>query len=159
MTKGLDSTKLLPGIVVVVLVLFAAIWLWICWQIWSFAPTAEQPQLPLPTAVVTTAGYLATTVGTATAAVLGLTVATVALQTQDRTVGTLSTAAASRVKDDLMLVLAVAVYFAIGVVILVTWVVRSDVAPELVSTFALSILGWAGGAVSAVLRAPTAPSG
>ena len=151
---------LLKVIAGTVLVLFAGIWGFICYQILTpfTIPTDAVPtRVVLSDAVVTTAGFLATTVGTATAAILGITVAQVKTGTgqgdsDQQQAGSLATQAANKVGDDKMLVFAVALYFAVGIMILVTWLIRPESSPELVQTFALSILGWAGGATTSVLK-------
>lgn len=129
--------------------LFAGVWLVIAWRLFKFVPTDTQKTLPLTDAVISTAGYLATTVGAGTAAVLGITITKIAQES-----GTSLQTAVGRVTADAPLVAAgVMAYAVVGAVILLTWLANAGEAPDLVKAFALGVLGWAGGAFGAIFKA------
>lgn len=98
-------------------------------------------------AVITTAGFLAATVGAGTASALGTTIQ-VALQHP----GPYSEKLAEVSKNAPLLLAGVVTYFFVGVVVLVVWLLRAEVAPDVVKTFSLGVLGWAGGAFASVFK-------
>lgn len=129
---------------------FAALWLWINWSVWQFVPASPGDELVFSDRVLTTAGFLATTVGAGTAAVLGITIKDVAKGN-----GTESLAARvnTAVKTSPLLVTGILLYFFTGIVTLIVWLANPDETPDVINAFALGILGWAGGAFAAVFKA------
>jgi uncharacterized membrane protein len=141
--------KIVNIIAMTVVLFFAAVWLAISWKLWRFTPTPSQTKLVLSDPVITTAGFLATTVGAGTAAVLGITISKV----DGAANGTLSARVNNAVSDSPLLVAGILVYFFTGVVTLAVWLLNPNEAPDLTKTFALGLLGWAGGAFSGVFKA------
>lgn len=140
--------KLVNIIAMTVVLFFAAVWLAISWKLWRFNPGTGQAELVLSDPVLTTAGFLATTVGAGTAAVLGITISR--LGNQDNT--TLATRVNNAVASSPLLIAGVLIYFFTGVVTLAVWLLNPNEAPDLIKTFALGLLGWAGGAFSSVFK-------
>jgi hypothetical protein len=51
-----------------------------------------------------------------------------------------------------MLSIGILTYALVGVFVLVVWLVKSDIATDMVSAFALGVLGWLGGSFAAVFQ-------
>ncbi len=51
-----------------------------------------------------------------------------------------------------MLSIGIAVYALVGVFVLVVWLAKSGSATDMVSAFALGVLGWLGGSFAAVFQ-------
>ena len=130
------------------LALFAGIWIWIGWKLWHFNPTMEKPKLDLSDAVVSVAGFLASSVGAGTASVLGIEIQKVQ-DGGDKTFGSKISAAA---QSNFLLLLGIVVYAAVGPFNLLAWLGHSSAAPELIGAFGVGVLGWLGGAFTAVFR-------
>lgn len=129
----------------VFLVLFIGVWGFVIGQVW-----AASGSLQLPDGIVTVAGFLASSVGAATAAILGIEIQKIQQSGSQGGVGANVRAAAGA---DKMVTTGVYVYAAVGIAVLVTWLARESVSPELVKAFALGALGWFAGSFSAVFRA------
>lgn len=134
--------------------LFAGVWIWIGWMLIRFDPNDEVRVLVLSDPLLITAGFLASTVGAGTAAVLGITVAEVKPTNPPGT--SLADSVNAKVRANPLLLAGVLIYFFVGVFILIMWLARSDQAPDIFKTFAIGILGWAGGAFSSVFKAKSA---
>jgi hypothetical protein len=137
---------ILQALSLLVLGLFAGIWLYIGWEVWHYEPTPEHPEIAFSDAVVTVAGFMAAAVGAGTASVLGIEIQKAESGT---TLGTAVNAAATA---SALLTGGILLYAAVGVFVLVAWLGHSDVAPDMVNAFALGVLGWLAGAFAAVFR-------
>jgi hypothetical protein len=129
---------------------FAVLWCVLCVQVLRFSPMAGAPSFSLAQAQVVIAGFLATTVGAGTASVLGITVAEVVKANGAGFAAALN----QKVKTQPLLIIGVLAYFLVGLFVLGVYFFNSAKAPEMFGAFALSALGWAGGAFSAVFKAP-----
>jgi hypothetical protein len=150
-----DVRKSLIGMIALTFVLlYAGVWVAIAWKLARFHASPGHAQVHIADAVMTTAGFLSTTVGAGTAAVLGITIAqaTTAGANETRTLGKRITDSAA---NSTILFVGVSVYFIVGIAVLLAWLFKSSEAPDVIKTFALGILGWAGGAFSSVFRAKT----
>ena len=137
----------------VVLALFAAIWIWIGWELAVFDSTPKDPTLSLDEAQLLIAGFLASAVGAGTASVLGFEIQNVPRGGGTTTLATRITKAAG---TSGLLTTGILVYVVVGIAVGVVFFFRSDVAPDMVDTFAMGVLGWLGGAFSAGFRTQTA---
>ena len=135
---------MLPGLAVLVLVLFAAIWIWIGVELLLFD---GKPPLSFDEAQVEVAGFLASAVGAGTASVLGIEIHKAGA---DETL--LAKKVGAAFANSLLLVAGVATYAIVGVFVLAVWVFNSTVAPDMIGAFALGVLGWLAGAFTAVFR-------
>ena len=145
-TIGGTMDTILKAIAAVFLALFAGIWLWVAWKLWRFNPTTEVPTLTFSEAIAGTAGLVSVAVASATAGVLGIEIQ------KGRGSGRTGITLTDAVKASTFLKIGVLTYFIVGVVNLVVWLGNSEVAPEMVGAFALGVLGWMGGAFSAVFQ-------
>ncbi|GAA1507141.1 hypothetical protein BJ978_000820 [Agromyces terreus] len=134
-------------IVGAVLVLFVGTWLVLLIQTWAFEATEATPKLILNTAVVLAAGTLSTALGAQTSAALGFAVAEVKRGGGGNDFSGLAVGQ----KLTAMTYVAILAYVAVGLTVFFTWL-ADPVAPETVSTFALSILGWLVGALGVALK-------
>jgi hypothetical protein len=139
--------KILNVIAMVFVAFFAVLWLLVDLRLWHYTPTATAKTLTLSDPVIQTAGFLAATVGAGTAAVLGITIKDAA-----KGQGTVGTRVNDAVKASPLVLTGVLIYFFVGIATLAVWLCNPDEAPDLTKTFALGILGWAGGAFSAVFK-------
>lgn len=139
---GALREQLITIIGAAVVAVFVAAWAWVLWLVWAQPPGADP--VTLGGALVATAGALSTTVATLTASALGFTIADV--KNRDDVSLSVSTVGKELSKPAAAAILA---YLIVGLAVLVTWVVRESVAPELVVTFGFSILGWLVGGASA----------
>ena len=133
------------------LLLFAAVWLWLCWEFYRYTPTEAKPELPIDTFQTTVAALLAGTVASATAAFLGIEIAKA-----NQTLGVQASrwAALSDVfQRKHVLVAGVVTYAVVGIVVLLLTFGDSAKAPELFETFALTLAGWVLGSMTAVFTA------
>ena len=141
-------TKILEIISGLVLLLFVAMWLWIAVRVLRFEPTPEAPALTFTTLQVTVAGFLASSVGAGTASILGIEIKKINDSQGDSLVGRVNTAA----KASWLLSLGILLYMLVGGFVLMVSVFVEPAVPDMVSAFALGILGWLGGAFAAVFR-------
>ncbi len=137
---------------IVFVFLFAVVWLVLSWQVLTFDQVTQKPPLAVGSQLVVVAGFLATTVGTATAGWLGI-------EIQKPTVNGSSVAEggvpwAGRLKEIFANFSVVTVscwtYLAIALIVLLLTIFKSDVAPQVYQAFMLSGLGWLAGAFAAV---------
>jgi hypothetical protein len=143
----------LAGLAGLVLVLFAAIWIWIGFKMLGFSGTKDTPELTFSDAQVTVAGFLASAVGAGTASVLGFEIKNVQRQGGDQGVASLGTQLSTAVAQSWMLIIGIGVYAVVGVFVLLVWFFNSTTAPEMVNAFSLGVLGWLAGAFAAVFKA------
>ena len=148
---GVKVQKALNVIAMTFVAMFAGIWLWIAWKVARYIPTDTAKTYPMSGPLGTTAGFLAATVGAGTASVLGITIA----ETKGRTQNTFGARLADAGKDSPLLITGILVYFFVGIAILLVWLANPNEAPDAINVFALGVLGWAGGAFTAVFKAPS----
>ena len=129
--------------------LFAGTWTAVIVLVWTFTPTEADPLPVLGGGMVLAAGTLATALGTQTASSLGIAIGTVGQATPDTQITTAAVAANLPART----YVAVVLYVLVGLAVFFTWLLRESVSPELVSAFALSLLGWIIGAASTIFKA------
>lgn len=149
--KRAVRAQLITIIGAAVILAFVGVWGWVLILVWTQVPPPGSSTIALGNALVVTAGTLTTTVGTLTAGALGFTIADVkkkeSLEVTVVNVGKqLSVPTAW----------AIVAYLLVGLAVLVTWIAREGVAPELIVTFGFSILGWLVGGAGAAFRDPEA---
>ena len=120
---------------------------------WTYQATDAAPVPTFTTGLVLAAGALGTAMGTQTASSLGFAVGTVDGKNQ-----TPITTAAVTAELPGRTYVAVALYVLVGLAVFGTWLLREAESPELVSAFALSLLGWIIGAAATIFKAVGAPS-
>lgn len=151
------------GISFAVLLGFISMWLWLSREMWQFKPSQGKPRLEVDPVFASLAGLLSTTVATATAAVLGFEAQTPLQLGQSwwQVVKSLLRKAFSTAG---LLAVGCVSYVAVGCLVIVVYLANRAEAPETVSAFYLSAVGWALGAFSStfqdppVVEAVTAPS-
>jgi len=131
---------------VLVLALFASIWIWIGIKLLSFHPSRQTPVLTFTEPQVTVAGFLASAVGAGTASILGIEIQKV--NGQNTLVAQVNQAAT----NSGLLTFGILLYAAVGIFVLMVWVFSSNASPDMVGAFSLGVLGWLGGALAAVFR-------
>lgn len=141
-------SRILQLLASLLLVLFAGIWIWVGVKIWMFHPTQAQDKVTFTAAQVMVAGFLASAVGAGTASVLGIEIQKIPSQHGDSVAIQIGQAA----KGSRMLSIGIATYAVVGVFVLVVWLAKSNVSSDMVSAFALGVLGWLGGAFAAVFQ-------
>lgn len=144
-------------VAVAVMALFAGIWFWIDWRVWHFMPDGDAERFALSVPVITVAGFLGSTISTATAAVLGIKIGGAGWD-DDGNKRSISDRVDTAVSASPVLVAGVLVYFFIGFLTLIVWLANPNEAPDLTNSFATGVLGWAVGAFSAVFKADPPPS-
>jgi hypothetical protein len=150
--------KIINIIAVAVVLLFAGIWFWIDWRVWHFIPLYEGDKFGLSTPVITVAGFLGSTIGTATAAILGIKILGPGAGGSNIN-KSISDRVNNAVSDSPILLTGVLSYFFIGFLTLIVWLANPNESPDLSNSFATGILGWAVGAFSAVFKADTSNPG
>lgn len=138
--------RILQLLSLLVVGLFAAMWVWIGIKLLGFDPTAGDPTVGFTDAQATVAGFLASAVGAGTASVLGI-------EIQNAAQGSLGTRVNEAVNSSKLLAFGILVYAVVGTFVLVVWIFNSGEAPEMIGAFALGVLGWLSGAFAAVFRA------
>jgi TRAP-type C4-dicarboxylate transport system permease small subunit len=135
------------------LLLFAGVWGWIGFELWNFTATKEEPTLTFDEVQLGFAGFLASAVGAGTASVLGFEIQ----KKPDAPVTeeSLGTRVAKASSDSPLLPIGGFVYLVVGIAVASGFFFRSDIAPEVVSTFSWGVLGWLAGAFAAVFKAKT----
>jgi hypothetical protein len=132
------------------LLLFAVLWLVLCVVVWGHSGSTP---VVFPDAVVTTAGFIGTTVATSTAAVLGITIQAATVTANDTTNDkSFSTATTEELAKARMTSVGALVYLVVGVAVLATWLAKANVAPDLFKAFGLTVLGWAAGGFAAIFK-------
>lgn len=145
-------------VAVAVMALFAGIWIWIDWRVWHFMAPGDGERFPLSVPVITVAGFLGSTISTATAAVLGIKIGGAGWD-ESGNKPSISERVNSAVSASPVLMTGVLVYFFVGFVTLIVWLANPNEAPDLTNSFATGVLGWAVGAFSAVFKADPPPGG
>jgi hypothetical protein len=141
-------SRLLQLLALLLLLLFAGIWVWVGIRVLQFHPTIPGQKVSFTEAQVTVAGFLASAVGAGTASVLGIEV-----QKVDRELGqSIAVQIGQATKGSLMLTVGILTYALVGIFVLVVWLAKSDITTDMVSAFALGVLGWLGGSFAAVFQ-------
>jgi len=146
--------------------LFVAVWGSVLLRVGLWVPDGRTAAPPLNGALVTAAGVLATSLSSLTASALGFTIAEVRRDERDeedarraRAPGAPGTGTAtgfnpaeitSRLSG--RIVAAVMVYLAVGLLVLLLWLVKGTASTDLIGAFALSLLGWLIGAAGVVFQ-------
>jgi hypothetical protein len=152
------KSRLKIGVSFVVIAGFTAIWVWIALDVWQFKPTDAKPKVEIDAVVSSLAGLLSTSVATATAAMLGFEVKT-QLEVQQRWWEIVKRVLRRAFTIPGLLMLGCIAYVAIGTLVVVVYLTNRSEAPETVSAFYLSAVGWALGAFSATFKDPPTPYG
>lgn len=165
-TVGNRSGKIGTGLIALAfVVLFIAFWGGLLWEVFT-----ADAQVELAEHQETILAFLATTVATGTAAVLGINV--VSLTSKENADGTTapegtppregtmtlkaaSVATGQALRASIVLWIGVGAYLVVGVLVVAAWFYRADVAPDALSTFGSSVLGWLAGAFAGVFKAST----
>ncbi|HJV99625.1 MAG TPA: hypothetical protein VJ617_11090 [Arthrobacter sp.] len=147
----------------VFLSLFVAVWGAVLLRVGFWVPDGRTVAPPLNGALVTAAGVLATSLSSLTASALGFTIAEV--RRDERAAGDRRPAGPgapggamafnpSEVTARLSgrIVAAVVVYLAVGLLVLLLWLVKGTASTDLIGAFALSLLGWLIGAAGVVFQ-------
>lgn len=147
---GWFTNNVFTVIAAVIIVIFVGTWLAVLVPYWGYNldPAAPLPAPVLGSGLVLAAGLLATTMGTQTASSLGFAVA----QVRHETRGGAFTAQAVATRLSGATYAAIFAYLAVGLAVFITWLVKQSVAPEVLTAFALSLLGWLIGAAGVIFR-------
>jgi hypothetical protein len=129
------------------LLLFAGMWIYVGWRLYDFDPTDEKPKLVFSPEFASVAGFVAAAVAAGTAAVLGI-----EIQKGRNGGGGGAETLANAVKTSALLQFGILLYFAVGLGILLVWLSDTEIAPEMVASFAWGALGWMAGAFTAVFQ-------
>ena len=143
--------------------LFVAVWGSVLLRVGFWVPDGRTLAPPLNGALVTAAGVLATSLSSLTASALGFTIAEVRRDERDkearrrlahRIPGAAVAFNPSEVTARLSgrIVAAVVVYLAVGLLVLLLWLVKGTASTDLIGAFALSLLGWLIGAAGVVFQ-------
>ena len=138
--------------------LFVAVWTSVLLRVGFWIPDGRTVAPPLNGALVTAAGVLATSLSSLTASALGFTIAEVRrdeevrrdLQPGDAGVAFNPAEVTARLSP--RIVAAVVVYLAVGLLVLLLWLVKGTASTDLIGAFALSLLGWLIGAAGVVFQ-------
>ena len=141
------------AISLVVVLGFAVIWLWLCSEVRQFKPTTTKPKLEVDAVMSSLAGLLSTSVATATAAMLGFEVKT-RLQQNQSWWDTLKGMFRRAFTVPGLLTIGCVTYVLVGVLVVVVYLSNRAEAPETMSAFYLSAVGWALGAFSSTFKDP-----
>lgn len=141
-------SRILQLLALLVLLLFAGIWVWVGVRILQFHPTSPGQKVTFTNAQVMVAGFLSSAVGAGTASVLGIEVQKVSAEQGQ----SIAVQVGQATKGSLMLSIGILVYALVGTFVLLVWLAKSDSATDMVSAFALGVLGWLGGSFAAVFR-------
>lgn len=141
--------------------LFVAVWGSVLLRVGFWVPDGRTAAPPLNGALVTAAGVLATSLSSLTASALGFTIAEVRRDEETRrglTDGNTDAATAGFNPAEVTarlsgrIVAAVVVYLAVGLLVLLLWLVKGTASTDLIGAFALSLLGWLIGAAGVVFQ-------
>jgi hypothetical protein len=123
----------------------------------TFEATTAKPRFEVSSLIGSVAGFLATSVATGTAAALGIAIATVrlaAFQAGAVESSRLGAAGRSVLSTRRWLAAGCYIYIVVGIVVFLVFLTCESKAPGMMSTFALSVLGWLAGAFAAAFKAP-----
>jgi hypothetical protein len=140
-----NPNRILQGLSVLVLLLFAGIWIWIGLALLKFNPTDADPVRMFTDAQTAVAGFLASAVGAGTASILGI-------EIQKASGANLAAQFGEAATSSKVLAAGILTYAAVGVFVLICWMSKSTAASDVIGAFALGVLGWLGGAFAAVFR-------
>ncbi len=151
-TSWLEA-NLVTALAGLVLLLFAGVWIWLSIKLLTFTASTAHPTLTFSTAQVTVGGFLASAVGAGTASVLGFEIQQVsaapgAMVARPNVAAQVNQA----VTGSPVLLLGILTYAGVGIIVLVSWLIDSSGAPDVISSFGLGVLGWLAGAFGAVFR-------
>jgi hypothetical protein len=139
--------------------LFVAVWGSVLLRVGFWVPDGRTVAPPLNGALVTAAGVLATSLSSLTASALGFTIAEVRRDEQvqrDLAPGDADAVSFNPAEVTARLsgriVAAVVVYLAVGLLVLLLWLVKGTASTDLIGAFALSLLGWLIGAAGVVFQ-------
>ncbi|MGK3958682.1 hypothetical protein ACLKOZ_21115 [Arthrobacter sp. R4] len=143
--------------------LFVAVWGTVLLRVGFWIPDGRTVAPPLNGALVTAAGVLATSLSSLTASALGFTIAEVRRDEREQEARRPSGPGApggamafnpSEVTARLSgrIVAAVVVYLAVGLLVLLLWLIKGTASTDLIGAFALSLLGWLIGAAGVVFQ-------
>lgn len=151
-TLGNRSAKIGTGLIALAFILlFVVFWSGLLLRVF----TADEPVV-LAEHQETILAFLATTIATGTAAVLGINVVNLTSEETDGSTLKAATAATGQaLKASILLWVGVGAYLVVGMLVLVAWFHHADVAPDALSTFGSSVLGWLAGAFAGVFKAST----
>lgn len=135
---------------IAILACFAGVWIYIMRKVADFEPTKELPTLELATGIVTLAGLLGTTIATVTASALGFTIASVKAAARGNDSGVTANTVGAALSTPTLF--AVITYVGISVAVFFTWIANEKTAPEVLSVFALSSIGWLVGSASVAFK-------
>ncbi|MGV9713229.1 hypothetical protein ACWDTI_21480 [Gordonia sp. NPDC003424] len=136
-----------------VLILFAAVWIWIGFKMLAFHPTSSEPKIQFADAQVMIAGFLSSAVGAGTASVLGIEIQKAPTTGATGQAETVAVRIGHAAQDSWMLFAGIAAYAVVGIFVLLVYFAKSSEANDMISAFALGVLGWLAGAFAAVFRA------
>lgn len=141
-------------IAAVFLILFVAVWLAVLLRVGTWVPVAGLTAPALNGALVTAAGVMATSLGSLTASALGFTIAEVKREQAEAPAGSPGNSFPAEVAAKLSgrIVAAIMVYMAMGLLVLIVWLVKGPASTDLIGAFALSLLGWLVGAAGVVFQ-------
>jgi uncharacterized membrane protein len=146
------KTNFLSLVALVLLGLFAGIWIFVGIKLLTFDPSDTSPTVTFSTAIATTAGFLAATVATVTATVLGIEVQKVRQDPADGSTPSVAKTTQDVLSDKTMLWVGALTYLLVGLFVLIVWLARSEQAADMIETFALGILGWIAGGFASLFR-------
>ncbi|OFI37520.1 hypothetical protein BIU82_09025 [Arthrobacter sp. SW1] len=140
-------------IAAVFLILFVAVWLAVLLRVGTWVPVGGATAPALNGALVTAAGVMATSLGSLTASALGFTIAEVK-RGQDEAPGQSGGPFPAEVAARLSgrIIAAIMVYMAVGLLVLIVWLIKGPASTDLIGAFALSLLGWLVGAAGVVFQ-------
>jgi hypothetical protein len=144
---GVKVSTVLAFLALLSLAIFAALWGWIAYEVWTFTPSPGHATYEVGDNLVSFASLFGTTVAVGTAAVLGIDIQK--LKNKNRLTikagfdGTLSP----------LIALGVFTYAIVGAVVLIAWLTNQDITPDVVTAFAMTFAGWILGGFAAVFRA------
>jgi hypothetical protein len=146
---GWFTNNVFAAIAAVIIVIFVGTWLAVLIPFWQYTvdPAAPVPAPVLGSGLVLAAGLLATTLGTQSASSLGFAVAEVRHETR----GTFTAQAVAKRLSGATYA-AIFAYLLVGLAVFITWLVKQSVAPEVLTAFALSLLGWLIGAAGVIFK-------
>ncbi|MFF2370298.1 hypothetical protein [Agromyces sp. NPDC058110] len=147
-------------IAVVMLLLFAGIWTWIL--VLSLIDAAAGNPASIGNEFVVAAGALSTLLASLTSASIGSAIADVKGQKSDGKGGSPASSVMTVEKVAAELSwrskAAIVVYILVGLGVLGVWLVMDTLSPEVVTAFALSLVGWLIGAAGIVFESPPTSS-
>lgn len=146
----------------VFLALFVAVWGSVLLRVGSWVPDGRTAAPPLNGALVTAAGVLATSLSSLTASALGFSIAEVRQaegNANARRAGASGSGGVPAFNPGEVtarlsgrIIAAIVVYLAVGLLVLLVWLVKGTASTDLIGAFALSLLGWLIGAAGVVFQ-------